>query len=191
MILKKILIVCAAFLISAISFPKKVSASTSEDNPMRKEIKAFSKVDSSLFRGGQPTPEGLRLLKEHGIRTLINFRHEKESIEWERKKAGELGLAYVSLPWRIQTRPNENTMREFLETVRQKENGPFFMHCRRGAERTGVAEAVYRYYVQKTPRDEAYQKATAGYPVLFYWRPFMKRRYQDFLDALGPQNPPE
>ncbi|HNV86519.1 MAG TPA: tyrosine-protein phosphatase [Candidatus Omnitrophota bacterium] len=177
-----------AFLLTV--FSEKISAAPPEDGIMRKEIKVFSEIDPSLFRGEQPTEEGLRLLKKYGIRTLINFRHETKSIEWEREKARELGFKYVSLPWRIQARPDSNVMQNFLETVRRKEDAPFFMHCRRGSERTGVAEAVYRYYVQKLPAEEAYQKATEGYPILFFWRPFMKQRYREFLRDLGPQNPP-
>ncbi len=152
---------------------------------IEKEIEEFGIVEPGFYRGAQPTEVGLRLLKEMGVRTLINFRHEKEVIDWERKKSEELGLKYVSLPWRIQWQPSPEVMKKFLQLVEDKKEGPFFMHCRRGAERTGVADALYRHYHQKKSVEEAFELATKGYHTRFYWWPFIRMRYDDFLKDLG------
>ena len=151
---------------------------------LSKEIRAFAQVDENLYRGGQPTEKGLELLKQLGVRTVINFRHEEEEIERERKSVEVLGMDYVSLPWRIQVHPSRPVMKQFLELSGESEKGPFFMHCRRGAERTSVADAVYRHYYEGLPADAAYENATRGHNTLFYWRPFMARRYRQFVNEL-------
>ena len=151
---------------------------------LKKEIKQFAQIDEGIYRGAQPTAEDLRLLKKSGFRTVVSFRHEKNVIERERKETEALGMNYVSLPWRIQFHPRTEVMESFLELMGQKEKAPFFIHCRRGAERAGVADAVYRRYYQKLSYEEAYRKATEGFRVLFYWRPFMKIRYRDFVKEL-------
>ncbi len=151
-----------------------------------KEIEEFEMIEPHLYRGGQPTERGLEMLKKLGVRTLINFRHEKDAIEWERKKAEELGLRYVSLPWRIQWQPDSKVMKDFLASIKEKEKGPFFFHCRRGLERSGVAEAVYQHYYRKLSFEEAYEKATDNHPPRFYWKPFVRSRYREFVEDLGP-----
>ena len=148
---------------------------------LKKEVGQFAQVDKGLYRGAQPTEEGLRLLKKFGIKTVVSFRHEEKEIEWERQKAEALGLRFVSLPWRIQFRPETDVMKNFLALVGKKRDGPFFFHCRRGAERTGVADAVYRRHYQNLSKEEAWRRATKGFRIRFYWRPFMKFRYREFV----------
>ena len=154
---------------------------------VQKEIDQFAKVDERIYRGAQPTPKGIALLKELGIKTIINFRHEPDAVEEEAQWVAEAGgIQYINIPWRIQVHPDKNVMREFLEVVaRWADRGPLFFHCRRGAERTGVADAVYRRYIMGSSEEEAWDKATDDYHILFYWRPFMKKRLQDFYRDLG------
>jgi Uncharacterized protein conserved in bacteria len=160
-------------------------ARAEESEMFQKEVPHFGQVAENLYRGAQPTPEGLRLLKEKGIRTIINFRHEPKPAERERQRAEALGLRYIHLPWRIQKHPETPAMQSFLDEVSAPENGPFFMHCRRGSERTGVASALYYIWKDGLDRETALARATEGYPVLFYWKPFIKWRLEDFLKDLN------
>jgi protein tyrosine phosphatase (PTP) superfamily phosphohydrolase (DUF442 family) len=91
-----------------------------------------------------------------------------------------LGMKFIKLPWRIQVQPKEAVMKDYLEALKKSEDGPFFVHCRRGAERTGVAEALYLYYNKGFSFDQAYEKSINGYHTLFYWRPFIKKTLQRF-----------
>ena len=176
--LSAFLLVVGASCMSGVPEP----APRTED--LKKEIGQFVQIDEGIYRGAQPTAEDLRLLKQSGFRTVVSFRHEEDVIERERKEAEALGLNFVNLPWRIQFHPRAGVMESFLNLMGQKEEGPFFIHCRRGAERTGVADAVYRHYYQKLSYEEAYRKATEGFGIRFYWRPFMKIRYRDFVTEL-------
>ena len=130
----------------------------------------LSLLIKNIYRGAQPTEEALQLLKGFGIQTIISFRHEADVIEKEQKQAEALGLRFISLPWRIQFHPDQPVMRQFLDELKNKENEPFFFHCRRGSERTGVAEAIFQYYVKKKSKDEAWKLAMDGHPLLFYWK---------------------
>lgn len=182
---KKILFFLGTLLIFQTGETAFSREEASPPEELKNEVGQFARVDEGIYRGAQPTEEGLRQLKKFGIKTVISFRHEKETLEWERRKAEALGLRFVSLPWRIQFHPGANVMKDFLERVGKAGEGPFLFHCRRGAERTGVADAVYRYHYQKLSSEEAYRKATEGFQILFYWRPFMKTRYRRFVEELG------
>ena len=46
----------------------------------------FGQVTPTLYRGGQPTLEGLRQLRALGVEIVINLRNEQNEIETERLK---------------------------------------------------------------------------------------------------------
>lgn len=60
----------------------------------------FHSVTEQIFRGGQPSEEGLDLLKQKGIATIINLREETTAIEAERAYVQSIGLHYISIPLR-------------------------------------------------------------------------------------------
>lgn len=151
---------------------------------LEKEIGEFAEIDAGLYRGAQPTDKGLELLKEKGIKTIINFRHEQDVIEKEKEFVASLGgIDYVSIPWRIQLHPENQPMTKFLKTLETAEK-PIFFHCRRGAERTGVADAIYKHFVQKIPMWDSYEKATKPYNTKWIWRPFIKKRFEQFVEDI-------
>ena len=178
-----------AFIILLFSFlaiSHALSSSEPSIETLKKEIHEFTVVDEHLSRGAQPTEKALDLLKAFGVRTIISFRDEKDVNAWEEKQAAALGLNFVNFPWRMQSKPKASLMKQFLELVAQKEKGPFFMHCKRGVERTGVADALYRFYHKKLSYNEAYREAMEGHDRLLYWRPYTRKRYRDFIKELGP-----
>jgi protein tyrosine/serine phosphatase len=126
-------------------------------------ITRFERVDSHLFRGGQPDAKGFRYLRDLGIRTIINLRDD-DSATAERQLVESLGMRYVSLPMKVGnffSRSHsipEEAIRQFFEVMDAAASlsgpreggpavqaaGPVFIHCRRGADRTGAMVAFYR-----------------------------------------------
>src|SRR5438046_9442406 len=122
------------------------------------EIPRFFEVAGGLYRGGQPTEMGFYLLKERGIKTVINLRMENdEAILVER-----LGLNYVHIPvediWPSSRIP-EAAIAKYFEIINNPANYPIFFHCRRGADRTGAIAAFYRVAVQGWTAKKAYSEA--------------------------------
>lgn len=166
------------------------TAARPTEEEMRGEIREFTKIADGIYRGKQPDEKDLQLLKDFGIRTIITFRHEKKKIEWEREKAEALGFRFISMPWEIAKPTSGALMREFLAIVTEPSGGPYYFHCRRGVERTGVAEAIYRRYHDKMPFKEAYDKAMDGHDRLIWLRPYTRARYKQFNEELGDPNAP-
>ena len=50
----------------------------------------------------------------------------------------------------------------FLKIVTDGERTPAFVHCQRGADRTGTMCAIYRVAVQGWSKDEAIEEMTKG-----------------------------
>ncbi|MCB9799373.1 MAG: tyrosine-protein phosphatase [Candidatus Omnitrophica bacterium] len=148
-------------------------------------IPEFSQMSSNLYRGGQPSKEGYAYLQSLGVKTIINFRHEKEVIERDRLLAEEYGMVQVSLPWTIYGEPKEEILTGFFDVLNRSEGRPVFFHCRRGSERTGVMAAMYYMKYENLSEKEAVRKALDGFPVLWRWKYFVARKI-DFYKKLIP-----
>jgi protein tyrosine/serine phosphatase len=125
-----------------------------------------TKVSEELFRGGRPTEQSLRELKDLGIRTIINLQggdldnrllrpivrrwepgELPEAIQQERELTEALGMNYIHIP--------VNSLRRFsaeqsclvesaLEVLKRPDAVPAFVHCQFGRDRTGLFVALYR-----------------------------------------------
>jgi len=122
------------------------------------EIPRFFEVAGGLYRGGQPTERGFYLLKERGIKTVINLRIEND----EASLVERLGLNYVHIPvedtWPSSRIP-EAAIAKYFEIINNPANYPIFFHCRRGADRTGAMAAFYRMAIQGWGAPKAYSEA--------------------------------
>jgi protein tyrosine/serine phosphatase len=165
----------------------RAHAAPEDEAEIKKHIKRFSKVDENLYRGAQPDEAGFRLLKEMGIKRVINFRYEKDLHEEEKKMLADLGLEYVHIPWAIFAPYDEDVFRAFFAAIEDKDENPVFFHCKRGSERTGVASAAYRIKNQGLSAEDAYEEARA-FEVKFIWAPFVKSLISRFEKDHAPKN---
>lgn len=116
----------------------------------------FFKVSDGLYRGAQPTAEGLDGLKEFGVKTVVDLR--AAHFDSARMPAG-LGLVRIRmLAWPAR----EEDMVRFLRVATDGKRGPVFVHCAQGADRTGLMVAVYRVAAQGWSKEEAIREMTAG-----------------------------
>ncbi len=115
------------------------------------------KVSDDLYRGAQPTAEGMRELKKMGVKTVVNLRTGRS----DRDALGDIPLAYEEIPMRAWHAEVEEAVR-FLKLVSDNAKTPVFVHCQHGADRTGTMCAIYRITVQGWTKDEAIREMTRG-----------------------------
>src|SRR3989339_303284 len=102
----------------------------------------FHKVSDDLYRGAQPTAEGIKQLKEMGIKTIVNLR----SFNSDKGEIGNTEIGYEHIYMKA-WHPEEKEIAIFLKTVTDKTKTPVFVHCQHGADRTGLMCAIYRVAV--------------------------------------------
>jgi tyrosine-protein phosphatase SIW14 len=108
-------------------------------------LRNFQKVDDHVYRGGQPTDSGFKDLAELGIKTVVDLRDIGEHSQAdEQKVVTDLGMRYVSIPMQGMSTPKEAQVAAVMALLNDTASGPVFVHCRRGADRTGTVIAVYR-----------------------------------------------
>ena len=100
----------------------------------------FHQVDDHVYRGAQPNGQGFAALAKIGIKTVIDLRGEIS----EDKAVQRVGMHYVRLTWSGYTAPADSQIAAVLSLLDDSSEWPVFVHCRRGADRTGTAIACYR-----------------------------------------------
>jgi protein tyrosine phosphatase (PTP) superfamily phosphohydrolase (DUF442 family) len=115
------------------------------------------KVNDGLYRGAQPTAEGIKELEKLGVKTIVNLR----SSHSDKKILGKSQIATESIPMNTWHAEEEDVVR-FLKIVTDKKRQPVFVHCEYGADRTGTVSAAYRVVVQGWTKQQAIDEMTKG-----------------------------
>ena len=134
-------------------------AALAQVEPRYAELPNFHQVNQQLYRGGQPKDEGLRKLKDLGVKTIVNLRGEDAHTRTESEEARSLGLRYYSISLPEFSKPKDEEVERVLGIINAPENQPIFIHCRRGKDRTGTIIACYRIshdgWTAKQAKEEA------------------------------------
>ena len=115
------------------------------------------RVTKDLYRGAQPTAEGIKKLKEMGIKTVVNLR----AFHSDSDEIGNTGMGYEHIDMEA-WHPKQEELIRFLKIATDPEKTPVFVHCRHGSDRTGTMCAVYRVAVCGWSKDEAIDEMTKG-----------------------------
>ena len=119
----------------------------------------FQKVDDHVYRGAQPTREGFGNLSKLGIQTVIDLREPGDRSSNERKWVTDAGMHYISVPMYGMATPSNESVLRVLGLLEERSTGPIFVHCKRGADRTGGVIACYRVEHDHWKNDRALAEA--------------------------------
>ena len=114
-------------------------------------------VSEDLYRGAQPSAEGMKQLEQLGVKTVVNLR----SSHSDRDELKGTSLAYEHIEMTAWNPESKDIVR-FLKIVSDSNSVPVFVHCQHGADRTGLMCAIYRIVVQGWSKDEAIKEMTEG-----------------------------
>ena len=99
-----------------------------------------------LYRSNHPLPWQIRLAaRHHGIRTVINLRGNRADCGADalsRAEAARLGLAHIDAPFESRGAPHKDRILR-LAAIFQDMDEPALIHCKSGADRTGLAAGLW------------------------------------------------
>jgi tyrosine-protein phosphatase SIW14 len=141
----------------------------------------FQKVDDHVYRGAQPTDSGFRDLAQLGIKTIVDLRDIGEHSQAnEEKIVTGLGMRYVSIPMHGLSTPKGDKVAAVQALFNDTTSGPVFVHCKRGADRTGMVVAVYRISHDQWDNKKALTEAKS------YGMSFFERAIQSYVMNYRP-----
>ncbi|MEN6336689.1 MAG: tyrosine-protein phosphatase [Phycisphaerales bacterium] len=123
----------------------------------RPGLSNFYKVSDDLYRGAQPTAEGVQQLQALGVKTVINLRDG----DTDKGLSIPPGMAYELIRMTAWHASDDDVV-QFLRVMSDKSRLPAFVHCLRGADRTGMMVAIYRVAVQGWDKEQAIAEMTEG-----------------------------
>jgi len=122
-------------------------------------VSNFHQINDHVYRGAQPTAIGFQSLAKLGVKTVIDLRESGDRSVAERKAVEAAGMRYVSVPLQGMSAPSSANVAKILAIFDNASAGPVFIHCRRGADRTGTIVACYRISHDKWDNAKALKEA--------------------------------
>jgi protein tyrosine/serine phosphatase len=122
-------------------------------------INNFHQVNEHVYRGAQPTSEGLEYLAKIGVKTVLDLRENGERSSSEALFVTALGMHYINVPMTGLTPPTSAEITRILVLLESPTAGAVFVHCMRGADRTGAVIAAYRIDHDHWENDRALKEA--------------------------------
>jgi uncharacterized protein (TIGR01244 family) len=147
----------------------------------------FHQVNDRIYRGAQPDVEGFDSLAKLGVKTVIDLRPENEhSCKAERRAVEAAGMHYINVPFNGVHAPSDKNISKVLGLLDDSAS-PIFVHCRRGADRTGTVLACYRITHDGWDNRRALREAVS---LGMSWMEFGMQRYVLAFRAAGAANAP-
>ena len=105
----------------------------------------LAEVAPGVWRSNQPGPAQIRkLARRLGLKSIVNLRGANDygSYLLERETCAELGIALHDTRLLSREPPSRDSLHRLRTTFEQAET-PMLLHCKSGADRAGLAAAVY------------------------------------------------
>ncbi len=97
-----------------------------------------------VYLAGQPNADGLRALRDAGVKTVIDLRTPAESRGFdETGTCGELGLTYINAPFRVPDTLEDSVFDRVRDALTDPKSGPVLLHCG-SANRVGGVWIAHR-----------------------------------------------
>lgn len=115
-------------------------------------------VSGELYRSGQITPQQLDdYVTKYGIKTIINLRGRNPGTPWydvETAESDKLHIDHIDFGLSARREVTELQEVELIGLMRNAQK-PILIHCKGGADRSGLASALYLAAVKKWSPEHA------------------------------------
>lgn len=123
-------------------------------------------VAGQAYRSNQPDPARIASLQKlYGIKTIINLRGAEPGSKWydeEIAAAATLGINHVNFGMSSRRALDLAQTRELIALMQNAEK-PVLIHCKSGADRTGLAAALYVAAIAKDSERKAERQLSIAY----------------------------
>lgn len=149
-------------------------------------------VPGRVYRSAQVNARNLeKLIRTHGIRTVINLRGSSDPMSWyldECRVTHRLAVSQEDVSCSAGRFPPTHEFRRLVEILDHCEY-PILLHCRQGADRTGLAAVLVMLLQSDLTLEEARRHMSVRYGHFPFGRPTNLDRYLDlyaeWLQATG------
>jgi protein tyrosine/serine phosphatase len=149
-------------------------------------------TEGTLYRSAQLSKDGLQaVVRDHDIRSILNLRGAHPGQSWyddEIAASEELGVAHYDYGLSARRVVTGKQIDEILEIIRNAPK-PLLVHCKSGADRSGLIAALYRFADEHTSADEADRQLSLVYGHFPYLMSQTKAMDDSFWAFVGEATP--
>jgi protein tyrosine/serine phosphatase len=119
-----------------------------------------------IYRSGQLSGTQFQSrIKENGIRTVINLRGNNAGRSWyddEMKASALTGVQHIDFPLSSGKELTDDQLIKLTALLRDSPR-PLLIHCEAGADRSGLASALYELVIAKRAPEEVWPQLSFRY----------------------------
>lgn len=119
-----------------------------------------------VYRAAQPSAAAItNYQREHGVRTIINLRGENRGAAWydnEIATARRLGIQHIDFKMSARRGITKEEAWRLIQ-VMERAPKPLLIHCESGADRSGLASALYLAAIKRTGEKIAERQLSIRY----------------------------
>jgi protein tyrosine phosphatase (PTP) superfamily phosphohydrolase (DUF442 family) len=126
--------------------------------------KNLDQVGPGVWRSNQPAPADMEHLAKAGLKSVLNLRGRSAQGFWlfEAETCDRLGITLHDLPLSARNPPSRDQMLQLITLLGTIQH-PFLIHCKSGADRTGLAAAVWQMVMLGHSADQAMRQISWRY----------------------------
>lgn len=131
---------------------------------LRKHWHNYAQVAPGVFRANHPDDKRFTAYAAQGVRTIINLRGAARQAHYlfEAESCARLGLTLIDIPMSARKAPPVKSLMRLFDAFETAEK-PLLMHCKSGADRTGLAAVLYLMTQNGEPFEQARQHLSFRY----------------------------
>ena len=143
----------------------------------------FDEIAPGAYRSNHPNHKRFETYAAMGIKTVLNLRGVAKQPHYlfEVESCAALGLTLVNKQMAARRAPSVKELTDVLGAFETMER-PFVMHCKSGADRTGLAAAIYLMLYEDTSLEVARKQLSFRY---IHIRRTQTGILDHFLDVYG------
>lgn len=115
-------------------------------------------VPGEFYRSAQPSASQLEdYASRYGIKTVINLRGKNDKAAWYNEEiaaAERLGIQHIDFAMSASAIVTHDVAEQLVEVMKSAPK-PILIHCKAGADRSGIVSAIYSHQIAGFDQDRA------------------------------------
>ncbi|MBT8411119.1 MAG: tyrosine-protein phosphatase [Octadecabacter sp.] len=143
-------------------------------------------IAPDVWRSNHPTPDRFARLSDMGIRTIVSLRGSATA-PWallEQEACAAAGITLETVALQSRAAPPKAELQKLIALFRRVEK-PLLIHCKSGADRAGLASAIYLLVIEQRPLAQARRMLSLRYIHLKWSKTGVLDLLLDTFEASG------
>ena len=123
-------------------------------------------TEGEAYRSAQMDGDELEYyIRKYNIKSILNLRGEHPDKKWyseELKVSKAYNVVHYNISLSATRRPNDQDVGKLIEIFKSAPR-PILIHCKAGADRSGLAAAIWKVIIDKEPKSVAKKQLSIMY----------------------------